>query len=193
MYNLNPELLDRLQYEARRALNGDGSCSLENMQVSCFASERCANGDDRIMELRDIYQSSWMAYVALREGSHFCGCVSVTQASSSPTLAKYFPLQKLVFPDALLLSNLCASYSERGIGLGSRLVYKILAHKKPVYLLVSKIGLAHSNEDIVTAYSKRVPKLKDIYKSMGFKIVDEESSDVAILFLQKPPLSFSSS
>ena len=72
--HLTPELLITFQEDAKRALVGDGSCSVDNVAISCFASELCScNRNPQSLELSSLMDFP-IRLVAVRENV-FVGCV----------------------------------------------------------------------------------------------------------------------
>jgi ribosomal protein S18 acetylase RimI-like enzyme len=169
---LTESLAAQLSEQGKTALCGDGSCSLANMNESCFASERCARGGSGLMRIEELLAAPY-AFVActdselddptvgVPEGLRFLGCVSARPADS----------MRSVFPDiqenALLLSNLCTSSTCRRHGIGRRLVDRIRATGRPVYLMIVKP--TGPDADVARAFQTRVARLFETYGRMSFQ------------------------
>lgn len=172
---LTSELCNRLKADAAAALNGDGTCSLKAMSMSCFASEACVKNRHSTMNL-DVLMSHEYKFVAVdRDTGEFVGCVSATSGKTDRTLHTYFPGCS-VCDMALTLYNLCVSNSHRGGGVGRKLVDSVLhTAERPsdVYLLVSKLNLEETDSDRLKIYTDRISRLLNLYDRLEFDVIDE--------------------
>ena len=71
---LTPALAATLRAQADRALNGDGSCSLEAMTTSCFASEKLRGQPLGAAARHDARAAH--KFVAVDGAGDFVGCVT---------------------------------------------------------------------------------------------------------------------
>lgn len=177
---------------SRSALSGDGSCSLENMRDSCFASEACNRRSTPCMTIEDLL-SAKIAFVAV-DGDHFVGCVS---ASDSSSLCYDFPHCRST--EGLLLSNLCVSKPYRRYGVGKLLIAAVVAKASPsTYLLVARVrdheqaGMpeerVQEQVQMRKVFEERVQRLFATYRKLSFENIG--TSDTAFLFQYLPlPIS----
>jgi ribosomal protein S18 acetylase RimI-like enzyme len=172
---LTSELCNKLKAQAAVAMNGDGTCSLKAMSMSCFASELCSSNIHSIMNLDSLMNHQYKFVAIDEDDDTFVGCVSAQQGSHDNTLKKYFPTCNLC-DGALTLYNLCVSNSYRGLGIGRRLVESILEtanRPSSVYLLVSKLNLKEDDEDRLKIYTNRIKRLLGLYNTLEFDVIDE--------------------
>jgi GNAT superfamily N-acetyltransferase len=171
VFPLTGPLAEILNLQGSVALCGDGSCSIENMDSSCFASERCARGLSADMQLRELLAAphAFVActdsdlddpYVAVPEGLRFLGCIS---AGPTTSLRGLFPF---IEEHSLLLSNLCTSVACRKRGIGRRLIAQVTAICENVYLLIAKPS--GPNADVARAFERRVARLFETYGHLSF-------------------------
>ena len=168
---LTAERLSAMKAQAALSLNGDTTCSLHNMSVSCFAAEACAHGaTSASMKLDQLmnHPHRWVACVERTDA--FVGCVSAVDGHMDTHVARYFAHHTLP-PTALVLYNLCVSSAFRGLGVGKALVRAVieLARDNCVYLLVARA--TSSQQDVVATFEVRTPKLLATYERMGFRTV----------------------
>lgn len=180
---LTPALVSRLRDEAAEALNGDGSCSLKAMTTTCFQSENCA-GDNTPLKL-DMLLTQPHAVVAIADVTPdeaqplareaFVGCVSAAPPAPLSLCPRLFPDHPFDVRTDLVLSNLCVAdaYRRSKHGVGKRLIRHILQQGKRTYLLVSKAGERHADPEVEQAFATRVPRLRETYPRLGFRILDE--------------------
>lgn len=184
---LSPDLCDALSSDAFHSINGDGSCSLSNMESSCFASEYCSKGLKPQSQLRSMLASK-CAFVAISDISpdgfretdtayRFVGCIS---ADDGPH--PFFPQ---LSSGSLVISNLCVASPYRRFGVGKRLIQTILDGYEPekCYLLVAK-NMQTENADMHTVFEKRVRRLLNTYNRLSFVPVCERSG--AFLLQYRP-------
>lgn len=169
---LTPDLLPLLRSQASRALNGDGTCSLSNMNSSCFASELCTHGRPS-MKLDDLEQSD-VAYVAicdvqadgfrgLEEGQTICFVGCVTFSSPSQMVKGMFSIED----KAAVVSNLCVAEEFRKFGVGRKLLEKVLGSNDNIYLLVKRNNNPISH-DMTDVFDSRVERLLKTYEKLSF-------------------------
>ncbi|RPF81934.1 MAG: N-acetyltransferase [Rhodothermaceae bacterium TMED105] len=173
--SLTSDMCNKLKAQAAVAMNGDGTCSLKAMSMSCFASELCASNRHSMMNL-DYLMSHKYKFVAITgDDDTFVGCVSAQSGDDDKTLKVYFPDCKLC-TGALTLYNLCVSNSYRGLGIGRKLVESVLNianRPSSVYLLVSKLNLSESDENRLKVYTDRINRLLGTYGKLEFDVIDE--------------------
>lgn len=164
---LTCELCDKFAQQASNALIGDGTCSLENIQTSCFASELCAKHRPLTMRLRNMLFCKH-TFVALNDDTHtFVGCVTADLAAS--TLCTLFPGISHT-STSLLLSNLCVDKGLRRQGAGRMLVDAVTALSPDLFLLVQRAQPTHDTT-FFSSQSRSEAKLKSWYASLGFDYV----------------------
>ena len=173
---LTAELASQLNGEAALALNGDGTCSLEAMRTSCFASELCGQGGSA-MQLDQLLGAphKWVALSDRGPDGEpldrqaFVGCVS---AGSHHHARSMFRLHEFE-PDSLVLSNLCVhskyrnrrELGDRNLHVGRKLVQKVLDLGAPkIYLMIAR----DPGGDASTVFASRVPMLQAVYSNLGF-------------------------
>jgi len=169
---LTSDLCGRLKAEAALALNGDGTCSLRAMSMSCFASEMCAKNRFSNMTLDMLMQSTYKFVALDGPDGVFIGCVSAYRKENDTTAVHYFPHHPIV-DGALLLYNLCVADEFRGRGAGRLLVEAVLhAARRPslVYLLVSKLNLHEPDPEKLAAYKARIARLLGTYEKLDFAV-----------------------
>ena len=179
---LTLDLANALHGDADHALNGNGTCTRENMHVSCFAAERCANGcNGRNVYLHSLLEGSYYAFVCIDDTDatlRFVGCVSASLCSRE--IAELFSPSKR--PDGLMLFNLCVDNRYRRQGVGARLMDCILQvgrkHRLPVFLLVTQGFETEGACNLV--FSERVPRLREMYTRNGWE--EHSVCDKYILF-----------
>ena len=187
---LTAELAEMLHEDSQQALGGDGSCTLRNMNVSCFAAEHCAKGGHGTSSTLRSLLGGGYAFVCIDDTyspPRFVGCV---QAKLCPSyVAAMFPPD--LRPRGLVLFSLCVDDRYRRQHVGARLVQRVLdvgcEAGLSVHLLVDK-GRSATGE-CVAAFHDRVPRLRETYARLGW--AEECESDDYILFRQPrgPPTS----
>ena len=152
---LTPELAASVRGEMLAALNGDGSCSLDNQRVSCFASESCARGARPPATTFEASPTTH-AFAALDGAGHLLGCVRATPARGGMIQALFPPIA--LGERDLLLSSLCVAHAWRKKGIGATLVRQVLSvdAAADVYLCIARLN------------DKHVDKLLKIYGDLGF-------------------------
>lgn len=178
---LTPELATLLHADAQRALRGDGTCTLDNMTVSCFAAEHCMQGNhagEGILRslLHDGY--SFVCIDDTHTPPKFVGCA---KASLCPQyIAHKFPCHQR--PDGLVLFSLCVDERYRRQRVGARLIERVLEvgrrTRLPVFLLVAR-GCGATGECML-AFQARVLRLRETYTHLGWQ--EQCECDEYILF-----------
>ena len=168
-------LCTKMKADAAAALNGDGTCSLKAMSMSCFASEACSQNRHSTMNL-DLLMMHPYKFVALDEKTgEFIGCVSGKHGSHDDTCSSYFPSCSMCDKD-IVLYNLCVSQSQRGRGAGRKLVGAILntaSSPDHVYLLVSRLNLKEQDPERLKVYTDRISRLLSLYDRLEFDVINE--------------------
>ena len=189
---LTPTLLDHLRAQASVALNGDGTCSLENMEISCFASEFCSANTFPSMDLEHL-RACLYAFVAVTDmvpqeyagfsdgGVRFIGCVS-----ANPPCKRATNLLPHMNIDALVISNLCVAPAYRTLGVGRRLIESILNLRAPDTFLMVARGPDESNDasgDLLNIFDQRVPRLVAMYEQRGFRQINADRHAVLLQYV----------
>lgn len=183
------DTLGHMRTEAERALYGNRSCSLENMNTTCFAAEFCALSDGRapsIPSASSFDMQSVMTLVAHSRRSddsnrtaatdHFVGCVCVGHADIYGRAA-YPP--NLDISNAHVIFNLCVSSTFQGGGVGRQLIDAVRQRiNGPLYLFVLKTGSESSKSDIMSTMRTRVARLRTTYSRLGLKRITDTSQTV---------------
>ena len=157
-----------LQGEADQALRGDGTCTRDNMETSCFAAEDCASLGYTCSSLRNIlaqkhrYVATWSESTS-ESTSVFLGCVGAQPCSGTPSML--FP--NLPFhADDLCIFSLCVAHSHRKTrGICRKLINTVLSiSQRNTYLLVA----------LGPSLVKRSDNLRCMYKHLQFREVCED-------------------
>ena len=110
--HLTSSLAQKYDEKSREAFIGDGTCSLQNMELSCFASESCnQNRRNLTFQLKNLMNEDLsLIYV---HNDTFLGCLSAHRTDASSALQILFPYLN---PESgsVLVSNLCVSSASRG-------------------------------------------------------------------------------
>jgi GNAT superfamily N-acetyltransferase len=175
--SLTQELAQRFHDASRKELSGDGSCSLPNMDDSCFASESCNRGFNPTMTVNDLLFATH-AFVAM-EDDVFVGCVS---ASDSSHLCHKF--KNCQNTPGLLLSNLCVNKKYRRSGVGKELIQHIVDRSHPATYLTVAGENPNASEDVRKTFRSRVERLFKTYNNLHFDFVDKD--DTSYLFRYVP-------
>lgn len=161
---LTDSLAQKHASEAYEALNGDGTCTLSNMQTSCFAREFCLDGVEPALKLTELCRAP-IGFVAI-EGDDFAGCITC----SGPTLVhkRYFP--RNIPCDAMILSNLCVPNKYRGLGYGEQLCKRVIytSPGAPLFLLVRRAD-AYSPIEMKNLFEEGSVKLMKYYERLDFE------------------------
>ena len=175
-----------MQEQAERAMYGNKTCSLENMNMSCFAAERCATAGNNEVHFPsgNVLSSGTFTLVAhsLRSEhemkttvvDHFVGCVCV--GPTSIYASRMYP-STLDVSNAHVIYNLCVSNTFQGGGVGRQLVNAARSHiSGPLYLFVLNTGKDSPNPEIASVMTARVNRLETTYSHMGLKRIDNMGS-----------------
>lgn len=184
LLDLTSALCEELGAQADQALNGSG-CNLESYDTSCFAAETCSRYSSIRMKLSDLLIASKVALVAVTgTPRRFVGCVSAASPDCHTT--KEHP-HLMANPHTLLISNLCVLKDFRRIGVGRRLVRKVLAKSDPgVCLLISKEGIM--SPSLNSVFEDRIHRLRKTYERMGFHCIEDGChSSLLMIHGQVPP------
>ena len=170
---LTHDLCTRMKVAAAASLNGDGTCSLKAMSMSCFASEACAKNTLSNMTL-DLLMMHDIRFVAMEEErGDFVGCVSAQRIEKDTMCRRFFPNER-IGEGCLVLYNLCVSYEHRGCGAGRKLVDEVIREARSpecVYLLVSKLNPHEKEAAKRKIYMDRVNRLLSTYAKLKFNVV----------------------
>lgn len=166
-----------MQEHAERAMYGSKTCSLANMNTSCFAAERCAMAGEGKAHFPsgNVLTGATLTLVAhsLRSGEEmkttgvdqFVGCVCVGPAS---LLGSHLYPSTVDVSTAHVIYNLCVSNTFQGGGVGRQLVNAARSHTSgPLYLFVLNTGKDSPNPDIASVMTARVTRLEATYARMG--------------------------
>lgn len=166
-----------MQDDAYTAMYGNKTCSLENMNMSCFAAERCAMAGNMSPQFptRNMFDQATHTLIAhsLRsehdikttDVDQFVGCVCVGPASVYPLSIFPFDVSR-----AHVIYNLCVSNTFQGGGVGRQLVNAARSRTSgPLYLFVLNTGKDSSNSKIATVMTQRVERLETTYGRMGLQ------------------------
>ena len=158
---------------------GNKTCSLENMNMSCFAAERCATAGNGAVHFPsgDVLSGVTFTLVAhsLRSEhemkttgvDHFVGCVCVGPTS---IYAPHMYPSTLDVSDAHVIYDLCVSNTFQGGGVGRQLINAARSRiSGPLYLFVLNTGKDSPNPDIASVMTARVNRLEKTYARMGLK------------------------
>lgn len=174
-----------MQEYAHDAMFGNRTCSIDNMNTSCFAAERCttmgANTSHRFNSSpQSIFSGAVFTLVAhsmrkddiitCGDDEQFVGCICVGLSSIYPrfTFPSYVPY------NAHVIYNLCVSNTFQGRGVGRLLVNAARAHVSgPLYLLVLRSGTNSPDRNIANVMTERVKRLTATYSHMGLKRIDQ--------------------
>ena len=193
-----------LKIDSHKALNGDGSCSLANMETSCFASEFCAEGNMPSMKLDSLIHSEFAFVAVIDEPCEqpnntifkFVGCVSANRMQSA--IASMFPSQQeLHTPNRWVISNLCVSVAHRNCGAGRLLlstitnaIYKKYSTHPTVHIHL--LVMHHKDNDDIetkTVLGNRVARLTQTYTALSFKLLGLATNGQYLLFQYNKPCS----
>lgn len=163
--------------QANKFLYGNKTCSLENMNTTCFAAEHCAMSHNPTFPTRFDEMAS-ETLVAHTSDYEFVGCVCTGPLSVYP-LSIYPPTVK----QGTVLFNLCVSNVHQGGGVGRRLVQEIRTRVKgDLYLFILQNGDRNDNPQINNVMQMRVQRLKTTYGRIGCKCVKGGLSEKFICF-----------
>jgi hypothetical protein len=166
-----------MQEHAGRAMYGNKTCSLKNMNMSCFAAERCAMAGSDTVHFPSGNVLSGVTLVAhslrLKDEmksanvDRFVGCVCVGPASIYES--HMYP-STLDVSKAHVVYNLCVSNTFQGGGVGRQLIKAARSRiSGPLYLFVLNMGRDSPNPDIASVMAARVNRLEATYVRMGLR------------------------
>tara|TARA_A100001015_G_C14905195_1_gene678027 strand:- start:474 stop:1001 length:528 start_codon:yes stop_codon:yes gene_type:complete len=147
-------------------LNGDNTCSIENINKSCFASEACSRGYG-FQSSKNIL-NSYETYVILKEGD-VCGCFC-TELNYK---LDHFP-EIISEKNSLFIHTLCIDSELRGKNIGSLVIKKLKERKVPMYLYVLN-GKVQYVKKFKEFFDKRTINLTRFYEKTGFVKIDENN------------------
>lgn len=162
---LSQERLAEFREEAKRALVGDGTCSLQNTSISCFASELCAcKRNPQSLEL-----SSLMDYpirlIAVLDG-HFVGCVAAGPLRDVPDASLRRAARN---PSDMFVVSLCVASDARNGGIGRLLLDGVRrAAPKADLFLTTRIMSDDNDSTLRQFYRERLARQHRFYTSEGF-------------------------
>ena len=165
--HLTSSLAQKYDEKSREAFIGDGTCSLQNMELSCFASESCnQNRRNLTFQLKNLMNEDLsLIYV---HNDTFLGCLSAHRTDASSALQILFPYLN---PESgsVLVSNLCVSSASRGEGVCKKLMEEILRHFNTIYVLVQR----EMTRDLhVNKFMKnRSQNLLIVYEKLNFRLI----------------------
>ena len=166
--DLTFEVTRKCEKQMRQSFIGDGTCSLENMELSCFASEGCNHNTSLTFDMND-YLNQDVKLVAMQD-EVFLGCLTASKLSMSFALKIHFPhLQPRC--DSILVSNLCVSSHARGRGVCKAMLHEVFRRHKTIYLLIARPLCI--NEVTRRLMTERSANLVKMYTHLGFHMVDE--------------------
>ena len=162
---LTPQIIDKeAQLGFERAFNGDGTCSAENIALSCFAGEACAecqSGKNLAVPRLSRIATFPIAYLArdLLTGS-FLGCATGEEKTEAGSRSIY-------------VSNLCVAHESRGLGVGRKILDRIRSDHSPQSIVVfTKNNLLNDvgqfESDVVREYQMRLCGQHAFYTRYGF-------------------------
>lgn len=169
-----------MQEHAERAMYGNKTCSLENMNTSCFAAERCAMAGNAkaYFPSGNVTAGATFTLVAHSRRSEretrttgvdqFVGCVCI--GPTSVYGSHMFPSTLKNVSEAHVIYNLCVSNTFQGGGVGRQLVNAARSRVSgPLYLFVLNTGTDSVVPDVATVMTARVKRLETTYTRMGLK------------------------
>lgn len=166
--SLNDSLAAKFDRVGDRAWNGDHSCSLDNMEISCFASEGCnvRHSATETFRLRDLMRNHTKVVATDETREQFRGCASAHPCADSSGLLICYPDFRFE-EDAFLVSNLCVSHESRGHGVAKEMMSFFRARCGTIYVLVA-LPSRSASPQVFSYMEKRSRNLVDIYRRMNF-------------------------
>ena len=183
------ETSDHMRTEAERVLYGNKSCSLDNMNTTCFAAEFCAMSDGNAPSFPSASSFDMQSLLTLiahsrrsddsnktTDTDRFVGCVCVGHAHLYGSAA--YPTN-LDLSNAHVIFNLCVSSTFQGGGVGRQLVDAVRKRfHGPLYLFVLKTGSMSNKTDIVSTMRTRVARLETTYSRLGLERITDTSQTI---------------
>ena len=148
--------------------HGDGTCSLSNLKVACFASERCNRPNALETGPRTMASMAKNTFVTLDSRT---GDV-LAFASMVPMSQCRFLNMSQPPSTGMFVSNLCVRDSVRSNGHGRRLL-EHLCKRSPdsTFLAVRRVD-ENASSEVKEFMRTRSEKLLNMYKKLLFKVVD---------------------
>lgn len=160
---LSPAQTDMVE----RLFHGDGTCSLGNMEVACFASERCSRPNATGTGPRTMSGAAKNTYVTLR-GDDVVAFASMIPMAHSRFLNLTHPPR-----EGVLLSNLCVRAGDRSHGHGRRMLeYLVARSSAPVYVAVRRPDPQAPKETQAFMQSRSEGLLRT-YRKWSFETVED--------------------
>ena len=148
--------------------HGDGTCSLSNLNVACFASERCNRPNAFETGPRTMASMAKNTFVTLD-----------TQTGDVLAFASMVPMSQCRFltmsytpPTGMFVCNLCVRESVRSNGHGRRLLEHLCKHSPDSTFLAVRRVDEHASDEVKAFMRTRSEKLLKMYKKLLFKVVD---------------------
>ena len=153
-------LRDMLIHEAERALVGDQTCSLKNMQQSCFATEVCnSKAQDWNIPLLIPGVDTYVVYTNCDSESldyiphvRFVGCAAVSSLN-----------------DMNLISNFCVAEAYRGHGVGRMIIDHCESLGKRLCVKVFTGTDGPCSDEARLELKCRVKRLLETYSKLKFQ------------------------
>ena len=158
---VTPELLSHHSRELSVMSVGDKTCSINNIDSSCFAAELCGSVHGGVALTSAVPNDSRGMFIFYLNGSPVGFVCGISAQDALPTLS--------LFDVALrhgdgFLSNLCVNMLHRGKGIGNLLVTEVLRHYSRVFLTV----VSHRNEETDEFLRPRSARLAKTTKRRAF-------------------------
>lgn len=181
------ETAGHMRTDAERVLFGNKTCSLENMNTTCFAAEFCALSDGNAPSFPSASTFDMLSTLTLIAHSRqpdcsnttgdtdrFVGCVCVGRADIYGGAA--YP-SNLDISKAHVIFNLCVSSTFQGGGVGRQLIEAVRKRVHgPIYLFVLKTGSMSGKTHIKSTMRTRVARLETTYSRLGLECIADTSS-----------------
>ena len=166
--SLDDSLAAKFDRVGDRAWNGDHTCSLDNMEMSCFASEGCnvRNSAAETFRLRDLMRDHTKVVATDDTKSQFRGCASAHPCAESSGLLISFPEYQFE-KNSFLVSNLCVSHECRGCGVAKEIMSFFRERFGTIYVLVA-LPSRKASSQVFSHMEKRSRGLLGIYHRMNF-------------------------
>lgn len=147
--------------------HGDGTCSIGNMNVACFASERCnkpratGTGEKTMSSMArntfvTLEDEEVIAFASMMSMAH-CRFLNMTQHPQT----------------GMLISNLCVRESERTHGHGRRMLEFLTRNTpEPVYVSVRRPD-PDASAEVLKVMTARCDRLLHMYQKLAFDVVEK--------------------
>ena len=159
--------------QVSRMLVGDKTCSLHNMNVSCFASERCnssgsvGTGDMNPVEMAN---GALATYALVRDAT-----VLAVATTHHISRSGFLGMKSTVDADGVLLANLCVSNTARTKGVGRTMIEYIMRSSPSTVYVSVRLPDTHAPMSVRSFMHKRSSDLVSMYKHMKFTHVETTS------------------